>query len=281
MPNWQRWKGIMKAYPFEEKRLLKWSPPFIIQPKYDGVRCRAVRLPATGKWALLSSEENFISSVPHINEALDSCDLSGFNELDGELYVHGWSFESIVSVTSRTVNYHPDYMRIQYHIFDTAEEAAQAQRITTLQHYSYLTHPLVISPFWLANNLQDVMQTFNELIYWGYEGIIVRNAFAPYERKRSLWVMKFKPKQEDQYTIVGYQEEISKDGNHKGTLGSLICDSGDNNTFSVGSGFSAADRADLWRVRDRLVGKQAKVQYQHITPGRKVPRFPVFVEVIK
>ena len=34
--------GIMLCYPFEEKRLNKWNPPYIIQPKLDGERCRAV-----------------------------------------------------------------------------------------------------------------------------------------------------------------------------------------------------------------------------------------------
>ena len=43
-PKFQRWKGIMKCYPFEEKRLAEWNPPYICQPKYDGVRCRAIRV---------------------------------------------------------------------------------------------------------------------------------------------------------------------------------------------------------------------------------------------
>ena len=81
-PKWQRWKGIMKAYPFEEKRLAKWEPPYIVQPKYDGVRCRAVPLD-NGDFLLLSSEENPIFSVPHINEALKCCAPQW--ELDGEL----------------------------------------------------------------------------------------------------------------------------------------------------------------------------------------------------
>ena len=49
----------MKAYPFEEKRLAKWRPPFIVQPKYDGVRCRAVPIQQPGfgtGYILLSSE---------------------------------------------------------------------------------------------------------------------------------------------------------------------------------------------------------------------------------
>ena len=56
MSNWQRWTGIMKAYPFSEDRLAKWEPPYVVQPKYDGVRCRAVPLD-NGSYLLLSSEE--------------------------------------------------------------------------------------------------------------------------------------------------------------------------------------------------------------------------------
>jgi hypothetical protein len=98
--EWQRWKGIMKCYPFEEKRLAKWSPPYIVQPKYDGVRCRAI--PTQSGYILLSSEENVIFSVPHLNQIFNALHLNC--ELDGELYCHGMSFEEIVSITSRTVS---------------------------------------------------------------------------------------------------------------------------------------------------------------------------------
>ena len=69
MADWQRWKNIMKCYPFEEKRLAKWKPPYIVQPKFDGVRCRAI--PTDTGYLLVSSEENVIFSVPHINEELN------------------------------------------------------------------------------------------------------------------------------------------------------------------------------------------------------------------
>ncbi len=91
--------------------------------------------------------------------------------------------------------------------------------------------------------------------------------------------MKFKPKQSDSYTILGYEEEISIEGNPKDRLGALICDSGDGNTFNVGTGFTDEQRLNLWDIRSLLPGMTCTIKYQHITPGRKVPRFPVFVSL--
>lgn len=274
MSNWQRWSGIMKAYPFEEKRLAKWEPPYIVQPKYDGVRCRAV--PISSGYLLLSSEENVIFSVPHINDYLVK---TGYKlELDGELYCHGKSFEEIVSITSRTVNLHSDRECIGFHIFDIVDETtAQAGRLKDLTRLSLSN----IAPFWLCNSLDDIMRTYDNILSQGYEGIIVRNLYAPYVRKRSTWVMKFKPKKEDIYEIVDYNREISIEGTPKESLGSLQCKSGDGNTFAVGSGFTRDTRDGLWRDRESLSGKFVKVQYQHLTSGKKVPRFPIFMEVIE
>ena len=263
--KYQRWKGIMKCYPFEEKRLAKWEPPYIVQPKYDGIRCRAV--PIENGYLLLSSEENVIYSVPHINEELP--EVLPPAEYDGELYCHGASFEQITSITSRTVNIHPDYKEIKFHIFDiVTENTSQHSRLGTLVGYKYKfkeSKYLELSPFWMADSLDEIMKVYDRLIELGYEGIIVRHCGAPYERKRSLWVMKFKPKKEDNYEITGYSEEVNVSGVPKGSLGSLTLASGDGNYFSVGTGFTEDQRQNFWRSRDELIGKTAKVQYQHLT----------------
>ena len=275
--NYQRWKNIMKAYPFEEKRLQKWSPPYIIQPKYDGIRCRAVR--TKNGFLLLSSEENIVFSVPHINNALKIQVPQNIEESDGELYCHGMTFDEIISITSRTVNLHPDYKKMQYHIFDIVNEENQSKRLITLAKLD-LKNPLIISPYWLANSLEEIMQIYNELISMGYEGIIVRHFLNIYERKRSTFMMKFKPKKSDTYKIVGFKEEYSISGEPKNSLGSLICLSGDGNIFHVGSGFTQEERKNLWKSRDKLIGKKCKVEYQHITSGKQVPRFPIFSKIV-
>ncbi len=269
--------GIILCYPFEEKRLLKWGPPYIIQPKLDGVRCRAVKLP-NDNFLLLSSEENIIYSVPHINEELNKLNLP-FDELDGELYCHRMSFEQIVSRTSRTVNLHPDYKSIQYHIFDCVNEEPQINRTLAIKSLIGLSPHLKIVPFYLCNNLSEVMKTYDKILSLNYEGIIARHLNAPYVRKRSIYLMKFKPKKSDEYKIVGYNEEISITGEPKNSLGSVLCTGSDGCIFKVGSGFTKQDREEYWKVKEELIGKICKVSYQHLT-DKKVPRFPVFCKII-
>jgi DNA ligase-1 len=279
MTEWQRWKGIMKCYPFEEKRLAKWEPPYICQPKYDGIRCRAVPLQTSpdGDYMLLSSEENIIYSVPHINQWLKKLHLTC--ELDGELYCHGMSFENITSITSRTVNPHHDFTKIKYHVFDIVNNEPQMRRTIMIENLRNLSPVIEVAPFYLCESLDDVLSAYDKIIALGYEGIIVRHKLCPYERKRSTFVMKFKPKKEDSYEIIGFQEELDKEGLEKGSLGAFVCRSGDGNVFKVGTGFSAEQRQIFWEDREILVGKIARVKYQHISSANHVPRFPVFVEV--
>jgi ATP-dependent DNA ligase len=49
--------------------------------------------------------------------------------------------------------------------------------------------------------------------------------------------------------------------------------------FKVGTGFTAEQRQNLWKIKETLIGKSAKVMYQALTNDH-IPRFPVFVEII-
>ena len=273
--QWQRWKNIMKCYPFEEKRLAKWEPPYLVQPKYDGDRCRAV--PTQTGTLLLSSEENIFFGVPHINQMFSKLGIT--SELDGELYCHGMPHEEIHGIVSRSVNIHPNHERIQFHLFDVVNDQPQIKRLTWIKNLIGLSPWLVVAPVHICYNLDDVLRAYDSIVEAGYEGIIVRHYMAPYVIKRSTYVMKFKPKQQDEYEIIGTVEEVSIDGVPKDTLGALVCKSGDGNIFNVGTGFTEDRRKELWEGRDLIKGQIAIVKYQHITSGNKVPRFPVFVEV--
>jgi ATP-dependent DNA ligase len=274
-------KGIQLCYPFEEKRLTKWTPPFLVQPKLDGERCRAIC--DHGEIHLLSSSEQEIVSVPHINEDLSRLFTNSPRiELDGELYCHGLSFDEIQSRVSRTANYHPEYGDITYHVFDVVNSEPQLERLYRLYDLCLDSDYIRKVPSEATGTLDEVMEAYQKFISEGYEGIVIRDSYAPYIRRRSTQVMKFKPKKSDYYKIVGVGRMIDKNGEPKDMLGYLICES-DGQIFSVGSGMNDSFRKQFFPMKFAstcLVGKFVHVQYQHLTAGKGVPRFPVFVEII-
>jgi ATP-dependent DNA ligase len=274
--------GIMLCYPFEEKRLKTWSPPYLIQPKLDGVRCRAMC--SHKSVVLLSSEGHIIDGLPHLNKAVSAMlPEEAILELDGELYRHGMNFQDITKRTSRTKNYHPDAESIQYHIFDIVESRPQIHRTSALNKLGFFktSEAIQIVPSYLVNNLEEVLERFHSFIDSGYEGFVIRDISSGYARKRFTGIMKFKPHQKDIYTIVGVKEEFSLLGEPKGTLGAFTCSSQNGETFDVGSGLSADQRVFYWQNKEKLIGKRLRVKYQSLTPGRNVPRFPTVLEVIE
>jgi ATP-dependent DNA ligase len=278
--KWQRWKEIMKCYPFEEKRLSKWTPPFIVQPKYDGVRCRAI--PVENGYLLLSSEGNPIFSVPKIVQSLNELRYTDL-EFDGELYSHGMSFDDILSITSRTVNLHENHEAIKFHIFDIVTNEPQGQRILRINNIFnglYFDDFIEESPYWICETLEDVKRAYDKLITMGYEGIVIRNILGAYERsKRSRFVMKFKPKKSDIYNIIGWNEEVSASGVPKGRIGSLIFSSQTGDKFAASAGLDFDEKDELWKIRDQLSGKKAKISYQHLT-SRQIPKGTFNIEII-
>lgn len=276
--------GIQLAYPFEEKRLLRWTPPFLVQPKLDGERCRVV-IDSEGTVQLLSSEANIIRSVPHIQGVFEALVKRGLRsvELDGELYAHGLPLETIHSIVSRKNELHPEFDAIQFHCFDLIDESAiQLDRMhRLLDIFSTIgdtQYELSLVPFKLLDNRDQVLTEIDWSLSQGFEGIVVRALDAQYVRRRSTMMMKFKPKREDIYEIVGFEEGKGK---YQNMLGAFICRAQEGEeTFHVGSGPSDDQRAYFWSVRATLPGQRVRVRYQHMTNARGVPRSAVFAEIV-
>ena len=274
--------GVMLCIPFEERRLTEpkfgWQFPIIVQPKLDGERCRVVQ--KNGKIVLLSSECNEIISVPHINKYLQDHFRDVTPELDGELYLHGWDFSDIHSVVSRRENIHEKSELMQLHIFDYVSPTAQISRSTSLTYYKWLDKgPVKLVNSVIANNMKELMEAYDRFLDLGYEGIIIRNIRAPYVRKRSRFLMKFKPKKDDYYKILQVIEAFREDGIPLGMVGAFRCCGSDGTSFKVGAGTLTHDRRrELWKDWHMLLGKFCHVSYQNITTGG-VPRFGICLDI--
>jgi len=267
-------KGIQLLYPFEESRLAKWQPPFIVQIKYDGDRCSNTPLPTAP--LLLTSEENPYFSVPHINAQLLERDHFKL-PLDGELYNHDLFLEGghelIHSIASRTVNIHPRHEELEFHVFDIKHHTQpMLDRLLFLKKIaSQFGRSIKLAPYWLCETLDDVKRIYDKVIEMKYEGIVVRHFLGDYRERRSIYGMKFKPKQKDNYIAIGWKEEVSISGAGKERIGSILCMSEVGDEFSVSAGLDDDQKALLWDVRDQIAGCGVIVHYQHLT-NRKVPK---------
>jgi DNA ligase-1 len=276
-----RWRGIMKCYPYEESRLLKWTPPFIVQPKYDGDRCRNSPFGPTS--LLLTSEENQYLSVPHIVQELMDSELYKV-PLDGELYSHELhqegGHELIHSIASRKTKLHPRHKELEFWIFDLKNGDPQFERLAALHRLGTLPLHIKLSPYWICRTASEIKKCYDTVIKLGYEGIVVRTLNNRYEDKRSTSLMKYKPTKHDAYKIVCWNEEISIHGEPKGRIGSLVLSSQTGDTFSVGAGLDDDDREHLWSIRDSLAGHMAEVWYQHLT-NKQIPKGCLDIKVIE
>lgn len=276
--------GIMLAYPYSEKRLLRWNK-FIIQPKLNGMRCRTII--KDGKALMLSSQENVITSVPHIAAQLEEAFkyLREPLELDGELYIHGMPLEDLMSITSRTACLHENYDAVEYKVFDVVDLLRpQVERLNVLYQgvkpaVDKADDIQVVEAF-TGEGIDEMNSFLQDFMDKGYEGAILRHPDGVYRRTRSTSMMKIKPSYTDVYEIVGTEEEFSIAGFPKNSLGSLCCRSQSNDLFFVGSGFTRDEREELWKKREELVGKFAEVRYQDITAANCVPRHSRIVQIL-
>lgn len=292
----------MLAYPVQARRVESWGYPVFVQPKLNGRRARTVE----GN-ILLTSEENINPSVPHINKELER--LNAVVELDGELYKHGFKKNEIDSRTARSVNLHPDYKSIEYHVFDIKDlSLIQSDRFEALFEIKELAHLLALEhikfvPIYNCHDWKSIIFHQNMFVEQGYEGIIIRNPIGKYIERKTYEMMKHKPTKKDSYEIVGYEQlesmvcpdcfqtprlcihgVVKSDliAAPKEMLGAFICKDVRGTRFNVGSGkiLTKAGRIKYWEERDTLVGKTLVVKYETLSDAKGVPVSGVVMDIV-
>ena len=104
----------------------------------------------------------------------------------------------------------------------------------------------------------------------GGEGLMLRQPGSKYEAGRSSTLLKVKTFHDAEARVVEHQAGA---GRHKGRLGALVVQLPDGTQFSVGTGFS-----DAQRESPPPIGSTITFRYQELS-DRGVPRFPSFVRL--
>ena len=104
----------------------------------------------------------------------------------------------------------------------------------------------------------------------GGEGLMLREPRSRYEVGRSPTLLKVKSFRDAEARVL---EHLAGAGRHKGRLGALLVELADGTRFSVGTGFSDAERS-----APPAIGTVITFRYQELSDGG-VPRFPSYVGV--
>jgi len=263
----------MLAHDFD--KIKKVVYPLDIQPKLDGVRCLA-------KWEgdeiILMSRSGKLYDVPHIAATLKEF-LPRGTKFDGEIYVHGMTFQEIVRLVKKN---REDSNRLEFHVYDCpiddAEDRGWSDRYKDLcGTFGLALDPGVIKlvPTWTANNEEEKNDLYVRCVEDGYEGAIARFHKGLYQYGyRSRELLKIKDFKDGEYTIVDAYEGVGK---FEKCI-TWVCDVGDGRTFGVCPKGSLEEKKTAWTAwctdKTIFIGQSYKVKYFELT-DEGIPRFPI------
>jgi DNA ligase-1 len=247
--------------------------PCFIQPKLDGIRCISTFV--NGEVILMSRNEKPLH-LPHLEDQIRSMfvTLGNTEFFDGELYLHGMSFQDIQSLVKRKG--HPLQSQISYHIYDRQLRAPWKDRRFGDRfydlHWEILKLPNVkkvdtryVSTVTQANG------THATFVLQGYEGSIYRTNSCLYqEGKRSPDLLKRKDWHEEDFPVIAMREGKGK---NKGTA-VFECEVDEERYFEVTAPGTYREKLRYWEDREGWIGKLLSVKYQNLTDAG-IPRFPI------
>ena len=264
-----------------DKHSAKIKFPCWVQPKLDGVRLVARKEnDAVTMWSRKGKQ---IDIPDKISEQLCSF-LENGQCVDGEIYVHNWTFQRIVSAVKKK---REDTDLLEYHIYDSPHKSLEFEERTPSFINDNIVYPNYCSGWSNAGSQIKFVATYSsedkesfdsyeqKFIELGYEGMMVRNKRSLYKYKhRSYDLQKVKRFVDKEYEIIG-----SKDGSGR-EAGLIIfkCLTDEGLEFDVRPMGSHEDRSEMWKNADKYIGKQLTVRYQELTDDGR-PRFPVGVAV--
>ncbi len=238
------------------------------QPKLDGVRCLA-RV-EDGEVKLYSRGGKSLDLLPHINKSLES--LKGYDSMciDGEIYIHGFDFQELVSATKKINHLTP---KLQYHVFDCIvpdKNTTFKDRFDALKNINFDDNIKLVET--LEINKANLESVYKSYLFNGYEGLMVRASECLYRQdKRSTQLLKHKPVGDAEFKIVGHTHEVMAN-NKKGVI--YKCLTSEGKVFSVRPTGNMKERSIAYENATDSIGKKYTVKFQGLTLDG-IPRFPI------
>lgn len=231
-----------------------------ISEKYDGLRGYwDGRKLWTRKGTAIQAPDYFLAELPK--------DIS----LDGELWIGRGKFEETLStVLSQTPG--ERWKRVQFMVFDAPKaegtfEARVAFVQATLSKENQQAKPV---PQYLCKGTAHLLAERDRVVGLGGEGLMLRQPESTYETRRSPTLLKVKPHDDAEAKVIAH---LPGKGKYAGKLGALRVEMGDGVEFSIGTGFT-----DAQRESPPPVGSVITYRFRGLT-AKGLPRFPSFLRM--
>jgi DNA ligase-1 len=263
--------------------------PLMVSPKIDGIRA-------------LMRDGHLVSRAlkpipnPFIRNHLEGILPEG---ADGEI-ISGNSFQTSTSAIMRRYG-EPEF---RYCMFDLYSHQPYEKRVAEYMTFCAGLAPsrawVQAVPVTLITNERELLEYEVKVLAEGFEGVMIRSPGSPYKFGRSTlreqWLVKLKRFKDGEAIILRCDEanhnanpaemnnlghthrSTAKDGKvPAGWLGSFwVADRESGVEFGIGTGFTLAQRQEIWASRDDYIGQIVKYRYQPVGV-KDAPRFPLFL----
>lgn len=261
--------------------------PRLASPKLDGIRCIVIDGVALSR-----------SLKPIPNAHIQACiGRPEYNGLDGELIVGDPTSPTCYRDSNSGVMSRDGEPDFTFHVFDRIDSGDPFE--VRLMSLFLLDLPYVsVVPHFVVSSMEELDEREAQWLELGYEGVMLRDPGGRYKHGRSTAkegiLLKVKRFTDAEYEVVGFEERMHnaneakrnalghiERSSHKenkvgrGDLGALMLKH-PNGTFTCGTGFTDADRAEIWANQGQYLGRLAKVKSFEIGV-KDLPRFPVWL----
>ena len=192
--------------------------------------------------------------------------------LDGELWLGRKQFQRAVSIVRRQ-DKNDLWKEIRFLVFDApGMDGEFEKRFRFVENFmkKYGSGYASTHPHTICKGIDHLQEELAKVEALGGEGLMLRQPNSHYAVGRSMTLLKVKNFQDAEARVVGHE---GGKGRHKGRLGALLVEMANGIKFSVGTGFSDAERE-----QPPSVGSLITFRYQELSDGG-VPRFPSYVGI--
>lgn len=277
-----------KATDEELQALFKRGHGFLLSPKIDGIRALVVN------GQLVSRTMKPIRNY-YTQQLFGRPELEG---LDGELVVGNPWDKNLMQQTSSGVMSYDGRPDVSFYVFDQWNYPAPFE----------IRLPTSVVSVGVFNHAHHLISSYDEMIDFeehylsmGYEGVMLRHPDGPYKQNRSTlreaYLVKVKRFHDDEAIITGFvpllrnnNEQERDERGYAKRSSSIINKEADDllgaitvkcpkrgYEFSIGSGFTEAQRISIWNRREELRGSIVKYKSFKNSGVKDAPRHPIFL----